>query len=213
MFLCLRLMTDRESRAAHSTGAIQQRAVVRTVDAPAHKFGDNCKCGPNSHRSGFRNKYRTGRRSGSAPDFGDCPLESSSELSCRLFCDSSSACCSGARGGLQPIWACLIQLKTQECSSERMLSKSSMFQVFIFLKVVKITPQEQVRSAPRSTFPAPVRTFPSSSGLVGFPACPGTPSHNPRGFHAERSSSGSCRSCRALRSFELSAHQTAPPSF
>ena len=144
---------------------------------------------------------------------------------------------------------CLIQLKTEERSSKRMLNKSSMFQVLIFLKVVKITPQEQVCSAPRSTFPAPVRTFPSSSGLVRFPACPGTPSHNPRGFHAERLSNpcagpprhwvstlsahqmpvpghpgtqkihaeslsnGSCRSCRALLSFELSAHQTAPPIF
>ena len=34
MFQCLRLMTDCESRAAHSTGAIPQRTVVQIVDAP-----------------------------------------------------------------------------------------------------------------------------------------------------------------------------------
>ena len=130
------------------------------------------------------------------PQFG-APIPWNPAANCRAdFRDSSSAC-------LQPIWACLKLLESQVRSSERMLNKSSMFQVIIFLKVVKVTPQEQVCSAPQSTFPAPVCTFPSSSGLVRFPACPGPPSHNPRGFHAECSSNGSCRSCRALRSFEL----------
>ena len=87
MFQCLSLMQIvNVVQLTPQVQLIPHRIVVQNCRRSRTQIWRQLKSGPNSHaRGGFRNKYRRGRRSGSDPDFGDYPLESSSELSCRLL--------------------------------------------------------------------------------------------------------------------------------